>query len=240
MSQAAQVRKVDLLESPDFIEETEIRYIIGGSDDGDQVIERHYTTPIDPLEIRTIGLTTPGTASLNESQHIDVAGERGDIVPHLVRVSPTAATPGTPVEVRFEPRLRRSYAWSLAYNIPRLWSPLREEGVDNLQFSVGSRRQRDWTATYVSRLKIHFVFPKDVVDFDVQPAGAEGYLRRRTNPISGRAEVTWICDKPRPAGDADAQHPRYYSWKLHMSQPAGRESSHRRARFGATLKAGWC
>jgi hypothetical protein len=232
----------------DFIEEVEIRYIIGKNASEDQVVERHRTTPVTATPCRVIRLTLPRRSpGPRPVQQVQIAGENEEVAPTVI---PLDAEDGHQVAVVFEPSLSTTYTWTVAYKVPGMWDPLRNNGVDTLLFSVGSRLARGRSASYASKITIQFLFPSSSVDCKVDTLDGEGELHGERKP-TGQTESTWtwVCENPRPTADPETpgQARRWtqaaeYGWQLHMrpSRWVRRVSSGGPDNDLGTIKVGGC
>lgn len=197
----------------DFEEELELRIIIGSSGAGDQVVERHRTTPFYPLPCRIVRLTSP----IGESRPLrpKVVGEDSSVKP-----TPTllAGSDNRQVAIVFTPSLRSTYTWSVAYHVPNMWDPLRDNGRDRLRYRVGLNGNGS-ISSYLSRFTVIFVCPEDTRYVVNVPSG-EGYIEE-AKTVSGLREISWTCENLRSAPSSTGTPPsdsRYveYCWDIKM------------------------
>jgi DNA-binding CsgD family transcriptional regulator len=193
---------------PLFEERVEITVLVGGGNGQDSVIERRWTTPRPYLAYR---ISRPIVASVDGGGPVDpvdpaelalacdVYGQ--DI---LADVNAMQDEDGQPmVMVMFQPGLQACTEWTLRYQSPGLWDPLRATGEDALEYATATLDRRHRPT--IDELTLRVVFPPGWAGERVTERGnlGTGHTERLD---TGQTRVTWQDRAPVA---------RTYRWTLH-------------------------
>jgi DNA-binding CsgD family transcriptional regulator len=188
---------------PLYDENVDMTVKIGTNALEDVVIERHWTNPNPYLVYRVVRpLTVLGRSEdedVVESLAITCEVDGADVG---VAVEAVADRHNSPLAViLFQPGLDRPAEWVLRYRTPRLWDPLRRDGVDHLNWAAGTLDKR--YADGIGKLRVHFDFPSTATEVDVSEKRGAGRIER-----PGGTDVVYV-DESRTGG--------LYSWTLRMA-----------------------
>lgn len=187
---------------PLFEERVEITVLVDGGNARDSVIERRWTTPRPflayriccPITTRAVGPIDPADLALA----CKVYGQ--DL---LADASTMQDEDGRPmVMVLFQPSLQATTEWTLRYQSPGLWDPLRATGQDTLDYATATldRRHR---AT-IDELTLKVVFPPGWAGERVTERNGLGSVHTELL-ATGQTQVTWQDRAPVAAA---------YGWTL--------------------------
>jgi DNA-binding CsgD family transcriptional regulator len=168
------MRRITDRQFPLFHEKLDITIKIGANPLEDRVTERHWTDPNPYLVYRVVRpITADGVATTDdmvESLAVTCEVDRADVGVAVEVVPDLDSRPRA--LVMFQPGLDRPAGWILRYRTPGLWDPLRTEGVDHLTYVTGTLDKRHTKG--IDELRIHFEFPANAENADVQEQGGGG------------------------------------------------------------------
>jgi len=176
-----------------YDEELEVTVLVGEDDEGDEVIERHVTTPTPFLPYRSMRPLSPrdvGRWLSYEDLDLQVKVENGETA--NLTVLPLFESGNTVrILVLFEPPVANTFAWTLRYRPTGLWAPLRRDGIDWLAWDARTPLGNSNESTY-TRLSMHFIFPTRSAVPTVRERGGRGLVTQD----SGSHEIHWREKRP--------------------------------------------
>jgi len=183
------MRRLTDRQFPLFEERVEITVLIGDQDGQDSVIERRWTTPKPYLAYR---IAAPIVARTDgQPCDPDQLALACDVYGHDIRADVSAVhdEDGTPlVMVLFQPGLQARTEWTLRYQSPRLWAPLRAGGEDTLTYATATFDKRHRPT--IDELTLTVVFPVGWEDQRVSERAGLG-TSRVDRLATGQTQVTW-------------------------------------------------
>ncbi len=186
--EAALRRLVDR-QFPLFEERVELTVTVGDREGRDTVVERRRTVPKPYLIHRAMRpIMTPAGGVPMDLTGLDL---RCDVYGQDIRadLSTMLEQDGRPlVMVLFQPGLQTPTEWTLGYSSPRLWNPLRETGVDTLNWATATFDERHRPT--VDELTLTVIFPAGWTGVGIGERDGLGTVRTTRLP-TGQTQVTW-------------------------------------------------
>lgn len=192
---------------PLFEERVELTLVVGDQDGQDIVVERRWTSPRPYLVYRIVGpiVSWPQDSLLQPDELELVCHVHGQDV--HVDIHPVLDVDNRLlVMILFQPGLHAETEWSLRYQSPRLWSPLRSSGEDSFSWATATFDQRHPATT--SELSLKVIFPDRWTGQRLTERSDFGTIRTERLP-TGQAQFNWHHDPP---------HAGTYHWSLQGSR----------------------
>lgn len=204
---AAMRRLIDR-QFPLYDERVQLTLVVGEKPTEDRVVERHWTTPNPYVIYRVIRPISPWEADYPD--YFEMLALTFDVQNADVEVSADLVMDGGDrplVLIMFQPGLQETTEWELRYRTPGMWDPLRNAGVDVLEWSAGTLDGRHRVG--LADLELRVEFPPGVSG-DLEEFRGFGQVERTS---SGGSMVAVFRDDSRTGG--------FFTWTLRMDGGTG-------------------
>lgn len=198
------LRKLIERQFPLYEERVEISVCVGAQPEEDHVVERHWTTPKEYLTYRVISPIQPVADHASLEGKLQVTCE---VVKRDVGVAIRSVILGgrQTLMITFQPGLSEETEWTVKYQTPGLWNPLRDNRQDRLSWATTTLKGN--TSMNVNTdVTVHFVLSGELGEIDVTELhGLGSYEAERLK--SGDTRLSW---------HDTASATQRYDWQLHL------------------------
>ncbi|WP_328475340.1 hypothetical protein OHA21_18705 [Actinoplanes sp. NBC_00393] len=172
-----------------FTEDLDLTLWVGGTAEGDRVLERRSTRSARVVEQRALTLISPFAGS---------DAEKISITPRVQALNAGAEASWMPLDdtgrgvVHFMPVAEHDeLQWEISYTVNGLWDPLRTIGLDTFRYDV--------RAFSIGEFTIRFIFDAKAAAVSLQERNRRGTVGEAEMDSDGNWLILWRADKPATA-----------------------------------------